>query len=89
MTKDDRGYVICLLLPGLKYRGCWYDDSIRWLDERPCPDEYDIEMRYDQWQREKWEAEILADDMARYDAALDRKKIKEMKNWKDIGENEL
>lgn len=53
MTKDERGWIICQLLPGAKYSGCWYDDSIMWKDERPIPSEEDIQEAYELEQEEK------------------------------------
>lgn len=53
MIKDERGFIICQLIPGAKYTGCWYDDSITWLDERPIPTEAEINQKYIDLEREK------------------------------------
>jgi len=88
MNKDRRGAMICRLVPGAQWTGCWYDDSVVWLDERPIPDEYDINMENDRFNMEEAEKDALADNMKRYEDALDRKKVKKMKDWKDRGEQE-
>lgn len=46
MTKDEKGWIVGLLIPSPKYQGCWYDDSIVWLDERPFPTTEEINQRY-------------------------------------------
>ena len=52
ISKDDRGYVICRLVPLARYTGCWYDDSIVWQDARPIPSDEEIEAEYINWQHE-------------------------------------
>lgn len=49
MTNDEKGYIVGLLLPGAKYSGCWYDDSIVWEDDRPFPAPREINQRYMEW----------------------------------------
>ena len=63
MTPDERGYIIAKLIPGAKFRGCWYDNSIVWLDERPMPSDEDIQIEYDKWKAE--ELKKVEDEVAR------------------------
>ncbi len=42
ITNDQIGIIVRRLVPYPKYRGCWYDMSIIWLDERPYPTDEEI-----------------------------------------------
>jgi len=46
MDKDERGFIIGQLVPDAQYTGCWYDDSVVWLDERPIPSEAEINQQW-------------------------------------------
>lgn len=52
MTGQEKGAIVFALVPDPLYEGCWYDDSIVWLDERPMPSEQEIQDEYDRQQGE-------------------------------------
>jgi len=53
MNKDRRGAMICRLVPGAQWTGCWYDDSVVWNDDRPIPSEEAIEAENVVYEEEK------------------------------------
>ena len=72
MSNDERGWIISLLVHAPRYRGCWYDNSITWLDDRPIPDDDVI------WER--FVTEKLKRDKIKHNIRVKEKYLESLKD---------
>jgi hypothetical protein len=70
MTNDEKGYMIMRLMPDAKFTGCWYDWSVKWLDERPMPTQEEINQEYINWQAEEAKKACIEAATASYEAII-------------------
>lgn len=72
MTKDERGWIVGLLVSSPKFSGCWYDDSIVWEDERPFPTEEEINAKYKEWKKEEDRKKHNKKALDKYNTSIDK-----------------
>jgi hypothetical protein len=71
MTHDEVGIIVSRLVPGMRYSGCFTDNTQVWLDDRPFPSQEDIEAEYVVWLAEQAKAETIKQAHAEYYAATE------------------
>ena len=53
MNYNEVAWIVARLVPGVKYEGCWYDNSIVWKDPRPFPTFEELTNRYKIYKEEE------------------------------------
>jgi len=71
MTYDEIGIVVSRLVPGMKYEGCFTDNTQVWKDERPFPSQEVIEAEYLVWLAEKAKKANIKAAEATYNTAME------------------
>ena len=66
----DLAIVYSRLVPGYRGHGCFYDDSFKWLDERPKPTREECRTEWELYCKEVERKEIYKNAHIKYETAL-------------------